>query len=251
MLLKCGVGEDSWESLGLQGDPTSPSLMKSVLGIHWKDWCWSWNSNILATWCRADSFEKTLMLRKIVGRRSRGRQRMRWLDCVTDSMDRSLGKLRELVMDQGGLACCDSWGCKELDTTEQLNWTDLIKSLNCLLAKVVYNDTKNEIGMESILLKSLGLQDLQEVLTLNFFFSGLNLTSFSNFFKTKICSDFWKEKHPLNGKLYFNIEIKHYVSNLFLQQRIRIFSKPYAIACFHYIQYHMSNRIELRQKYWG
>ena len=51
MLLNCGVGEDSWESLGLQGDPTSPSLRKSVLGVHWKDWCWSWNSNTLSTWC--------------------------------------------------------------------------------------------------------------------------------------------------------------------------------------------------------
>ena len=44
------VGEDSWESLGLQGDQTSPSWRKSVLKIHWKDWCWSWNSNTLATW---------------------------------------------------------------------------------------------------------------------------------------------------------------------------------------------------------
>ena len=51
MLLKCGVGEDSWESLGLQGDPTSPSGRRSVLGVHWKEWCWSWNSNTLATWC--------------------------------------------------------------------------------------------------------------------------------------------------------------------------------------------------------
>ena len=47
----CGVGEDSWESLGLQGDPTSPSERKSVLNIHWKDWCYSWNSSTLATWC--------------------------------------------------------------------------------------------------------------------------------------------------------------------------------------------------------
>ena len=51
MLLNCGVGADSWESLGLQGDPTSPSERKSVLNIHWKDWCWSWSSNTLTTWC--------------------------------------------------------------------------------------------------------------------------------------------------------------------------------------------------------
>ena len=51
MLLNHGVGEDSWESPGLQGDPTSPFWRRSVLGVHWKDWCWSWNSNTLATSC--------------------------------------------------------------------------------------------------------------------------------------------------------------------------------------------------------
>ena len=51
MLLNCGIGGDSWESLGLQGDPTSPS-QRSVLGVHWKDWCWSWNANTLFTWCK-------------------------------------------------------------------------------------------------------------------------------------------------------------------------------------------------------
>ena len=52
MLLNCGVREDSSKSLGLQGDPTSPSQRKSVLNIHWKEWCWSWSFNNLATWCK-------------------------------------------------------------------------------------------------------------------------------------------------------------------------------------------------------
>ena len=66
---------------------------------------------------RTDSLEKTLMLGKIEGGRRRGRQRMRWLDGITDSMDMSLSNLWELVK-QGGEACCDSWGPKESDTTE-------------------------------------------------------------------------------------------------------------------------------------
>ena len=52
MLLNCGVGEDSWKSLGLQRDKTSQSQRKSTLNIHWKNWCWSWNSKILASWCK-------------------------------------------------------------------------------------------------------------------------------------------------------------------------------------------------------
>ena len=52
MLLNHGVGGDSWDCLGQQGDQTSASQRKSVLNIHWKDWCWSWNSNTLATWCK-------------------------------------------------------------------------------------------------------------------------------------------------------------------------------------------------------
>ena len=51
MLSNCGAGEHTWESLGLQGDRISQSQRKSVLNIHWKDWCWSWSSSTLATWC--------------------------------------------------------------------------------------------------------------------------------------------------------------------------------------------------------
>ena len=50
MLLNYGAGEDTWESLGLCIEPTSQSWRKSVLNIYWKDWCWSWSSNTLATW---------------------------------------------------------------------------------------------------------------------------------------------------------------------------------------------------------
>ena len=69
---------------------------------------------------RTDSFEKTQMLGKIEGRRRNGRQRMRWLDGITDSMDMSLVNCRS-GDGQGGLACCSPWGRKESDMAEQLS----------------------------------------------------------------------------------------------------------------------------------
>ena len=122
MLLNCGVGEDSWESLGLgfpKGNQSWLFIGRMMLKLkvqYFGHLVW-----------RTDTFEKTLMLGKIKVGRKRGWQRMRWLDSITDSMDMSLRKSPGVADRQGGLMCWSPWGHKELDMTEWLNWTEFMK----------------------------------------------------------------------------------------------------------------------------
>ena len=80
--------------------PVNPKGNQPWIFIHWKDWCWS--ANTLATWCEQPThlLEKTLMLGKIEGKRKREGQRMRWSSGITDSLDMSLSKLRNIVKDK-------------------------------------------------------------------------------------------------------------------------------------------------------
>ena len=128
MVLNCGVGEDSSESVGLQGNPTSPSSRKSVLKVHWKDWCWSWKSNSLATCCEELTHLKLPWSweRLKVGGEGDERGWDGWMASPTQWTWVWVSSRSNDA--QEGLACYSPWDCKYLDTTEWLNWTELISS---------------------------------------------------------------------------------------------------------------------------
>ena len=125
MLLNCGVREDSWESLGLQGDPTvhsegdqpwdffgrtdAKAETPTLWPPHAKSWLIGKDSDAGRDWGQE---EKWMTEDEMAGWHH-------WLDGRESEWTLGVGD------GQGGLVCCDSWGCKESDTTERLNWTEL------------------------------------------------------------------------------------------------------------------------------
>jgi len=123
MLFNCSFGEDSWEPLGLQGDPTQSiqkeiSLEYSLKGLMLKLKLQYFGHPMR----RTDSLEKTLILGKIQGRRGREDEMVGWHHQLNGHESESTPGVGD---GQGGLGCCSPWDRKELDTTEQLNSTPI------------------------------------------------------------------------------------------------------------------------------
>ena len=115
-----------WESLGLQGDPTSPSK------IHWKDWCWSWNSSILATWCEElTPWEIPWCWERLrAGGEGDDRGWDGWMASLTwwTWVWESSGSWWWTEKPGWG----NPWGCKESNSTERLNWSDYFQGVTVL-----------------------------------------------------------------------------------------------------------------------
>ena len=120
MLLNCGTGKDSW-GVPWTARRSNQSILKEVNSEYsMKELMLKLKLQYFGHLMRTtNSSEKTLMLGKIEGKRRRGRQRMRWLDGIIDSMDTSLSKLGDSE-GQGSLVYCSLWCCKESDMTERL-----------------------------------------------------------------------------------------------------------------------------------
>ena len=104
---------------------SNQSILKEILNIHWKDWCWSWNSSPLATWCEELAHWKSPCCwerLKVRGEEMTEDKMVRWHHWLDG---REFEQAPGDDEGQGSLACCSPWGQKNSNTTERLNWTEL------------------------------------------------------------------------------------------------------------------------------
>ena len=135
MLLNCGVGEDSFLRVPWTARRSNQSILKEISPEYSLEGLLVKLHYFGHLMQRTDSFEKTLMLAKIESRRRRGWQRMRWLDGITDSMEMSSGKLRELVMDR------EVWHAAVHGVTKHWIWLSDWTELNSTCLKISHSTT--------------------------------------------------------------------------------------------------------------
>ena len=159
MLSNCGAGEDSWESLGQQGDQTSQSQRKSTLNIHWKDCCWS--SSTLVTWCKELTHWKRLWCweRLRAGRKGRTEdKKVEWQHQLKGhEFEQTLGYCEG----QGSLACYSPWGHEESNMTERpslsLSLGLQFRSISSSALSLLYGTTLTSIPLWGTVEKNSGM----------------------------------------------------------------------------------------------
>ena len=149
MLLNCGVGEDSWESLGLQGDPTSP-FWRNQSWVFMEDWCWS--SNTLRYWCEELPHLKRPWCWERLKAGGEGDNRgMRWLDGIIDSVNMSLNKFWQIVNDR------EAW-CAAVHGVAKIkhNWATEQQHRFCLPSACFHAGAAPQLKMGTIKGKTMG-----------------------------------------------------------------------------------------------